>query len=506
MKRVPRNVIYRLDHFRHAMNPGKEARVRALLRVWREVAVLESRYQWRRFFETGGFEVSGPARFGHLVMAYQHQMIRDQVVEQLEGWIRSRQQEFTRLVARSNLDEALRHQLHTVNRWKAWFSRGPVQMKDGTPVSEEARVLARRIMRQIMSRHRRPSFKRIGMRIDVRGVKIQQARTSRAFSLWLRLMTTTRGQRIEVPLLPNRYALQRQGVFRNTIQVTEREDGTLVFGLAKDVSGTYQRQREAYQPATEQIALDFGLRTLFATDRGDLLGRGFMAHLAKLDRRITARAAHLQRMGRRPSSSKRYRRDVQKLRGFIRSEVNRVLNRIIERDRPAHLVLERLNFRAPGLSRRMNRLLQNCGRAVVRQKLQDLEEKYGVTATTVNAAYSSQECSACGYVDVRNRDGERFRCLWCERRIHADVNAARIIGRRRSSSIGSEAPVTKAGVLQEVVRRFLERHPRPKQGRSGPEGRPADPRWTNPYFKEWCASVTSMLPTRAAPLHGAARQ
>src|SRR5690606_37644090 len=185
IKRAPRNAIYRLDHFRHAMNPGKEARIRALLRVWREVAVLESRYQWRRFFETGSFEISGPARFGHLVMAYQHQMIRDQVVGQLEGWIRSRQKDFTRLVARSNLDEALRHQLHTVNRWRAWFSRTPVQMKDGTVVPNEVRALARRIMRHVMARHRKPTVGRIGMRIDVRGVKIQQARTSRAFSLWL---------------------------------------------------------------------------------------------------------------------------------------------------------------------------------------------------------------------------------------------------------------------------------------------------------------------------------
>src|SRR5690606_8257229 len=116
------------------------------------------------------------------------------------------------------------HQLHTVNRWKAWFSRNPVQMKDGTPVSEEARLLARRIMRHIMVQHRRPTFGRIGMRIDVRGVKIQNARQTRSFPLWLRLMTTQRGQRIEVPLLPNRYALQRQGALRNTIQVTERED------------------------------------------------------------------------------------------------------------------------------------------------------------------------------------------------------------------------------------------------------------------------------------------
>ena len=57
----------------------------------------------------------------------------------------------------------------------------------------------------------------------------------------------------------------------------------------------------------------------------------------------------------------------------------------------------------------------------------------------------------------------------------------------------------QAGVLRVLVRQHAERW-------YGPRGRPGDPRWTNPYFKEWCASVTSMLPTMAAPLHGAARQ
>ena len=37
--------------------------------------------------------------------------------------------------------------------------------------------------------------------------------------------------------------------------------------------------------------------------------------------------------------------------------------------------LERLDFRMPGLSRRMNRILTNCGRGVLRAKLQDLEER-----------------------------------------------------------------------------------------------------------------------------------
>jgi len=32
--------------------------------------------------------------------------------------------------------------------------------------------------------------------------------------------------------------------------------------------------------------------------------------------------------------------------------------------------------------------------------------KYGSAATIVDAACSSQECSACGYIDARNRDGD----------------------------------------------------------------------------------------------------
>src|SRR5690606_27934148 len=114
---------------------------------------------WRHFFETGACQTSGPARFGNRVTARQHQMIRDQVVGQLGSWLGNRQSEFTAIVMRSSLREATRHQLHTVNRWKAWFSREPLTMKDGTLVPAEVRVLARRLMRRVMARHRRPDLR-----------------------------------------------------------------------------------------------------------------------------------------------------------------------------------------------------------------------------------------------------------------------------------------------------------------------------------------------------------
>ncbi|WP_298221917.1 hypothetical protein, partial [Acidocella sp.] len=59
------------------------------------------------------------------------------------------------------------------------------------------------------------------------------------------------------------------------------------------------------------------------------------------------------------------------------------------------------------------------------------------------------------------------------------VNAARNIGRRRASPIGSVFP-SKAAILAESVRRFGER--RVLGTRSGGRASTADPRSTNPYF------------------------
>ncbi|WP_308163868.1 RNA-guided endonuclease InsQ/TnpB family protein [Nonomuraea sediminis] len=55
----------------------------------------------------------------------------------------------------------------------------------------------------------------------------------------------------------------------------------------------------------------------------------------------------------------------------------------------------------------------------------------GVALVRVDPAYTSQECSACGHVDKRNRpDQETFVCMSCGFAEHADVNAARNIAMR----------------------------------------------------------------------------
>ena len=47
-----------------------------------------------------------------------------------------------------------------------------------------------------------------------------------------------------------------------------------------------------------------------------------------------------------------------RVRGMLKTRINTTLNRIVQLHRPAELAVERLVFRLPGLSRRMNRLVR----------------------------------------------------------------------------------------------------------------------------------------------------
>ena len=91
-------------------------------------------------------------------------------------------------------------------------------------------------------------------------------------------------------------------------------------------------EKRDYIPKTKKIAIDLGLRNLFATDRGDLIGRNFIDYLTKADEKI------------------------------------------VKLYKPKEIVIERLNFQSPKLSKKLNRLIQNFGKSIIRKKLETLKE------------------------------------------------------------------------------------------------------------------------------------
>ncbi len=296
------NDVLRTDLLGHGMNAGKERKVFDLLRAWRTCAVRVGREQWRLFFETGSLNKNhrstNESDLAQIVGAANRlQMVRYQVAGILDSYLSNRQNEFSQIIECSSLPAETRHQLHFVNRWKAWFGREPLVMKDGAEIPQATRRLARQVMRAVLARHRRPDLSGINMVIDQRAAKLR----------------------------------------------------------------------------CEEIGLDSGLRTLFATDQGDLLGQSFLRQLRAYDQRISRLAAYRQSRGLR-TRSPRYDRYVRQMRGFLRTEINRVLNRVVRVQRPGRIVVEKLDFRNPELSRRMNRLVSNAGRRIIQQKRTDLRQ------------------------------------------------------------------------------------------------------------------------------------
>ena len=458
------STIHRTDPLPAFPNSGKARAVGALLKAWRDAAEAVAADQWRRFYQHGRLaknlsanaEATVPdvraakARIG----AQRLQMVRHQVVGTLQSFLANRANEVRRIIAGSSLDATTKHQLHVINKRHAWFDRRALFMPDGSVIPAATQKLARRIMRHVLSRHRRPSFRRCNMVVDQRQAVLGAAHTANSFDKWLRVGTLD-GGKVHLPLRSYPYHENRTGDRSNTVQINTDRDGRLFVGVVTDVTEPFKHSRTTYQPLRDEIAIDFGLSTLVATDDGDLLGRNFIDHLARLDRRID-RIARARQQARKPVRSKRYDRHVRKLRGYVATEINRVLEQLVRLKRPAKLIVEKLDFSHPDLSKRMNRLIRRCGRKVFRQKLQDLEERFGVETVEVNAAYTSQQCSSCGFTTRDNRpERASFRCVRCGHTSHADVGAARSLRVRRSDPVLRDPGRPRRQVLAELKRRGL---------------------------------------------------
>jgi transposase, IS605 OrfB family, central region len=192
--------------------------------------------------------------------------------------------------------------------------------------------------------------------------------------------------------------------------------------------------------------------------------------------------ASLQKRKIKPRDDKKYRQYVDKLRDYLKNEINRLLNVIVKIYKPKRIIVEKLDFRSPELSKRLNRLIQRFGKKYIKQKLERLQQLYGIEIIEINPAYTSQECSSCGYVDERNRKNtQEFECRTCKNKINAQINGAKNILKR--SSLGS-LYLTKKQVLKILIERYLERL-------KGCKSPPLDILKGNPYFKDYLRAVST---------------
>lgn len=349
------------------LNRGKAMRLRVMLRPWRlglrrTLLLLEDglirgerlpRYvdakQWEGFSQRQWDSITRQAR------------------AMMGSWIELRVIDFRSIVSHSTLDDGMKRELWRINLRHAWWE----------PVDDEAHRMARRIMKHLRKRHRFPNPMRCRtLSMDGKIAEIQPSAMGGTFPYWARISTLDKGRPIHAPLdihsdLNPHLDPRDLETLANHLQIRFDEDG----GMTVRLMTTQDKAEPRVQG--DVVGLDWGLSSLFATSEGRLYGLRLFAWLQQRDEELLALTRDLARSNVGYRDSKRFRRLNKRIRDHVTNEVNRVLNLIAD-DRVMELVVEDLDFRHGGLSKRLNRIVTRAGRNAVRAKLERLHALKGI--------------------------------------------------------------------------------------------------------------------------------
>ena len=314
------------------------------------------------------------------------------------------------------------------------------------PVSSDILFLMRKLIKRARKCIRFPQLKRAKtLKLDENVAVLEVSKKASHFDYFLKLSTLQKGKPIYLPLKRNPYLddCLKKGERLPFVQV-RLTDKTCT------ISAIVSYDKAPLRSPTESIGLDFGMVAMFTTSDGERHGLSSFTKLKIWDEELLQLTKELQKQSIKLSTNARYVQLQRRIKSYFKNEICRILNKLAKKN-VGVFVVEKLDFRAAGLSKRMNRLIGRTYRAFVNAKLARLEEQYGIQIIAVNPAYTSQECSRCHYVSKDNRKTQKdFVCRHCHYSCNADVNAGRVINQRRSLML--EFPVYSKHSTSRTVR------------------------------------------------------
>jgi len=202
-----------------------------------------------------------------------------------------------------------------------------------------------------------------------------------------------------------------------------------VFSLHRSKTGKFYAifvcKRECITlPQTNQnIGIDLGITNILATSSGDLIQNPRYVEQKKAELVLLQQkfAAGKYKDGNlRKQIAILHEKIANKIRDFHHKLALKIVvcNDVIALE---DLSLVKMKEKGPKPTRKG---LQNVGLGKLTKYICDKAESAGRKIVKVNPAYTSQTCSDCGFCDNKNRSGEKFECLNCGIKKHADINAA----------------------------------------------------------------------------------
>ena len=292
------------------------------------------------------------------------------------------------------------------------------------------------------------------------------------------LMTLRKNDRIRV-------RIKGKGPIRGTLVLVSTAEGFFVHVLTpikpkRALKKATAAEKKAGAKTLVCQAIDQGFTEVATADDGRqfglLLGKLITEYAAKQDEWLKKRN-HLEAIARNTTDIKKRQR-IRKFnlgkkkwmeyrrvcRARIEACVNGAINQLLKDGKTDVLIIEELGqcFRMSGISKKMRNRLSRWVRGLIAERLAFKAAVYGCRIVKVPAAYSSQCCPECKFVDRGNRKNNKFLCLSCGYEGHADVVGARNLLERAHNKLFTRF------TAKEKVRKILnEEHQAwcAKQGR-----------------------------------------
>ena len=253
------------------------------------------------------------------------------------------------------------------------------------------------------------------------------------FDYWLRISTLDKGHPLRVPVRLASYQKQTlEGHTLNTSTTLHKRNGVWWLTLSFDTDVPIETE-----PSAPTVGVDVGIANFLTTSTGKRYGsfHGTLRERQKRDREKRRRKAKLRACLKKKGAEKLPSTSSatgQRLARHVRQSINQAVNQMLAEHPDARLIYEDLSVASMRFkARAMNAYLYASNLAHIPKQIGWATAKRGRAAHTVKAAYSSQECVRCHYVDRANRpDQKTFACVVCGYRDHADHNASDNLARR----------------------------------------------------------------------------
>jgi len=79
--------------------------------------------------------------------------------------------------------------------------------------------------------------------------------------------------------------------------------------------------------------------------------------------------------------------------------------------------------------KKLNKMIGNWSFGQLQSFIKYKAERQGKSIIYIKPNYTSQQCSKCGCIEKKNRNGNVFKCVECGFQVDADLNASKNIAR-----------------------------------------------------------------------------